>query len=624
MIDSQRLLDTFLTILRIDSYYPNEDPVIDALRPKLERAGVRLRADAHRNVLGFWPGSGERGDEEPILLCAHTDTVRPTPGMEPVIRDGAVHTDGSSVLGADDKAAVAAIVEAVEAIADDGTPHPPVEVLFTVGEDVGHIGSKAFDVAEVRSRMAFVPDVDGPVGGIIMAGPTAESFRVTFHGRAAHAGTEPEEGRSALQMASRAIDRMQLGRIDGETTANAGVLTGGEAANIIPPDASLTLQVRSLDQGKFRAHRAALVECCRQGAEAFAGSIAVESLGHARLPVRRGRPFGPARRGGDPFGGACALARHHLRRQRRQRVQRQGAAHRGDLGRLPGHPHQPGVDADRRAGPLAEVCRALMLGYGSRSRSEDLQTHVHLPLRHAPAPLAAGLQQGAGRTDGASPAGARVQVGDLLRRPGLCQERQRHLHAQSGGAERGVREVLGEDQHIPRPRRQQDVGHLLRGQPPRPEVVARIAVADRQEVVGRFAPAVVDHAQVVAVGSGEHPQTAVVRPQIVQVQRDLDVRDRPGDRAAAAVPGRVAVVPRTGRALVEEVVAQQLVGDVVQAVVVQQAGVTLALLAEVRDARNGRPVPAGVLREGELLAFGAQRLGLRGRAGRAAPGTRTR
>ena len=165
MIDSRRLLDTFLTILRIDSYHPNEDPVIDALRPKLEGAGVRLSVDAHRNVLGFWPGTGPRAGEEPILLCAHTDTVRPTPGMEPVIRDGAVHTDGSSVLGADDKAAVAAIVEAVQAIADEGAPHPPVEVLFTVGEDVGHIGSKAFDVAGVRSRMAFVPDVDGPCSG---------------------------------------------------------------------------------------------------------------------------------------------------------------------------------------------------------------------------------------------------------------------------------------------------------------------------------------------------------------------------------------------------------------------------------------------------------------------------
>ena len=277
MADSRRLLDTFQSILRIDSYHPNEDPVIDALRPKLERAGILLRADRHRNVTGFWPGTGPRADEEPILLCAHTDTVRPTADMQPVIRDGAVPTDGSSVLGADDKAAVAANVEAVEAIASDGTPHPPVEVLFTVGEDVGHVRSMAFDVAAVRSRMAFVPGIDGPVGGIIMASPWAETFRVTFHGRAVHAVTEPEAGLSALQMAACAICRMRLGRIDSETTANAGLLTGGEEANIIPPQASLTLQVRSLDRSRFRAHRAELLECCRQGAAAYGGSIEVES-----------------------------------------------------------------------------------------------------------------------------------------------------------------------------------------------------------------------------------------------------------------------------------------------------------------------------------------------------------
>ena len=277
MIDSRRLLDTFLSILRIDSYHPNEDPVIDALRPKLERAGVRLRADRHRNVIGYWPGAGTRAGEEPVLLCAHTDTVRPTAGMQPVLRDGAVHTDGSSVLGADDKAAVAAIVEAVETIAADGNPHPPVEVLFTVGEDVGHIGSRAFDATNVRSPMAFVPDIDGPVGGIVMASPWAETFRVTFRGRAAHAGTQPETGRSALQMAARAIDRMRLGRIDAETTANAGLLAGGEEANVIPPHASLTLQVRSLDQDQFHAHRAALLACCRQGAAAFGGSIDAQS-----------------------------------------------------------------------------------------------------------------------------------------------------------------------------------------------------------------------------------------------------------------------------------------------------------------------------------------------------------
>ena len=278
MVNSERLLETFLSILRIDSYYPNEDPVIDLLRPKLERAGVELTTDEHRNVLGYWPaaGDGPRGDS--VLLCAHTDTVRPTPKMTPVIRNGAVHTDGSSVLGADDKAAVAAIVEAIEAIAEEGVGHPPAEVLFTVGEDVGHIGSKAFDVTPVRSRMAIVPDVDGTVGGIIMAGPWTENIRVVFHGRAAHAGTEPENGRSALSMAARSIDLMTLGRIDEETTANVGQLSGGEAANIIPAAAELVLQVRSLDEGKFRAQREGLIECCRTGAAAFGGTMEVERL----------------------------------------------------------------------------------------------------------------------------------------------------------------------------------------------------------------------------------------------------------------------------------------------------------------------------------------------------------
>jgi len=363
MIDSARLLDTFLTILRIDSYHPNEDPVIDALRPQLQRAGVVLRADRHRNVLGFRPGAGARAGEEPVLLCAHTDTVRPTAGMEPVIRGGAVHTDGSSVLGADDKAAVAAIVEALAAIAADGGPYPPVEVLFTVGEDVGHVGSKAFDVAAVRSRMAFVPDVDGPVGGIIMAGPWAETLRVTFRGRAAHAGTEPESGRSALQMAARAIDRMELGRIDGDTTANAGVLTGGEAANIVAPQAALTVQVRSLDRGRFRAHRAALLDCCRQGAEAFGGAVDVESVGSTD-GYRFGEDDAPVRR------AEAAIRSAGLTPWRATTCGGSDANEFNAKG-LPTvvisvgyrdiHTDQESMPIDE-LGRLAEVCRALMLG----------------------------------------------------------------------------------------------------------------------------------------------------------------------------------------------------------------------------------------------------------------------
>jgi len=279
VINSDRLLETFLSILRIDSYYPNEDPVIEPLRPKLEGAGLQLSTDEHRNVLGFWPGTGELADQDPIMLCAHTDTVWPTPEMEPVVRDNTVHTDGSSVLGADDKAAVAAIVEAVEAIAEAGLSHPPVEVLFTVGEEVGHIGSRAFDVSQAQSKMVFVPDADGTVGGVMLAAPWTIAIKTIFQGRAAHAGMDPENGRSALCMAARAIETMRLGRLDDETTANVGTLNGGEAMNIVPPRAEMVWQLRSLDQGKYERIKEELLGACQAAAEAFGGTVEFEQVG---------------------------------------------------------------------------------------------------------------------------------------------------------------------------------------------------------------------------------------------------------------------------------------------------------------------------------------------------------
>jgi tripeptide aminopeptidase len=277
-IDADRLRDTFLTILRINSYYPNEDAVIRALQPKLDRAGVELTTDENRNVLGSWPGVGSLADQEPILLCAHTDTVQPTDGLVPVVRDGAVHSDGSTVLGADDKAAVAAIVEALEMIIDAGIPHPPAEILFTVGEDVGHIGSNAFDATRVRSKMAFVPDADGPVGGIMLQAPWSQTSRVTFHGRAAHAGMEPEKGRSAIAMAANAIAQMPHGRIDDETTANVGTISGGEASNVVPPHAEIVWNARSLDEQKCERICSIILQCCRQAAASADGTIDVEPI----------------------------------------------------------------------------------------------------------------------------------------------------------------------------------------------------------------------------------------------------------------------------------------------------------------------------------------------------------
>jgi tripeptide aminopeptidase len=186
--------------------------------------------------------------------------------------------NGSTVLGADDKAAVAAIVEALEAIGDAGVPHPPAEILFTVGEDVGHIGSHAFNTSRVRSTMAFVPDADGPVGGIMLQAPWSQTSRVIFHGRAAHAGMEPEKGRSAIAMAANAIARMPHGRIDDETTANVGTIAGGEASNVVPPRAEIVWNARSLDEEKYGWICSSILECCRQAAVSADGTIEVQPI----------------------------------------------------------------------------------------------------------------------------------------------------------------------------------------------------------------------------------------------------------------------------------------------------------------------------------------------------------
>jgi tripeptide aminopeptidase len=149
---------------------------------------------------------------------------------------------------------------------------------YRLGEDVGHIGSKAFDATLVQSRMAFVPDADGPVGGVMLQAPWSQTARVVFHGRAAHAGMEPENGRSAIGMAAAAITQMHLGRVDEETTANVGKISGGEASNIVPPRAELLWNVRSLNEAKYERRCAEIVECCRQAAAAAEGTISVEPI----------------------------------------------------------------------------------------------------------------------------------------------------------------------------------------------------------------------------------------------------------------------------------------------------------------------------------------------------------
>ncbi len=186
----------------------------------------------------------------PIFLCAHTDTVPLDGRLEPVVDDGVVRNAGGTILGSDNKAAVVVMLEAVRRIVTENRPHAGIELVFTPKEEVGLQGAAAFDHTRLVARTGFVYDQGTPIGEIVLGSPHAHTLDLRFHGRAAHAGMAPEEGRSAIAAAARAIADFRLGRLDEETSASVGVIEGGTGRNVIPEWCSLQAEVRSHDERK--------------------------------------------------------------------------------------------------------------------------------------------------------------------------------------------------------------------------------------------------------------------------------------------------------------------------------------------------------------------------------------
>ena len=197
------------------------------------------------NILCRLPARHEAGT--PLFLCAHLDTVPPAGEIEPVVEEGFVRNAAGTILGADNKSAVAVMLAAARRIAEEGIPHAGVELLFTPKEEVGLRGAYAFDHTRLEAELGFVFDQAAPIGEIILGAPTQKSIVARFHGRAAHAGMYPEEGRSAIVAAARAIADMRLGRIDERSSANVGVIEGGVARNIVPEWCTISAEARSRD-----------------------------------------------------------------------------------------------------------------------------------------------------------------------------------------------------------------------------------------------------------------------------------------------------------------------------------------------------------------------------------------
>jgi tripeptide aminopeptidase len=201
------------------------------------------------------------------------DTVQPGYGIDPQERDGVIRSNGTTILGADDKAGIAAILEALRLAHQSGQDSRPVDVVFTVEEETGLTGSKALDVSSLQARQAVVLDSNGPVGTIIHRAPAQNSFQVAIAGKAAHAGVAPETGVSAIVAAARAIAAMRLGRIDEETTANVGVISGGTATNVVPERVELKGEARSRSAAKLAEQTLHMVDAFERAAREL-GAVA--------------------------------------------------------------------------------------------------------------------------------------------------------------------------------------------------------------------------------------------------------------------------------------------------------------------------------------------------------------
>ena len=240
MVDRDRLLRTFFELVSTDSPSGEEEAVAAEVGRRLEALGATIRRDAHGNLIGRLPGEGA-----PFLLSAHMDTVEPGRGIRPIVDGDRVHTDGSTILGGDPKAGVAAILEGLTVLREAGVRHRGVEVVLTRGEESGLQGSRNLDYSLISAREGVVLDGEGAVNEITDAAPAQYFVDVTVHGRAAHAGVEPEKGVPAIRIAADLILRLPQGRLDAETTANVGLIQGGTARNAVPERCTVTGEFRS-------------------------------------------------------------------------------------------------------------------------------------------------------------------------------------------------------------------------------------------------------------------------------------------------------------------------------------------------------------------------------------------
>jgi tripeptide aminopeptidase len=302
-LERRRLGETFAALCAIPSPTFSERACADRVAAELRAMGLEVAEDGAGaevggdcgNLLARIPGRTDRT----VLLCAHLDTVGVDAPIEPVVVDGRWENANEAILGADNKAAVAVLLEVARRASVEGSP-VGLELLFTVAEEQALLGAKAFDLGALRSAWGYVFDHATPIGEVVMAAPTYFRFEATFHGRAAHAGIRPEDGRSAVVAAARAVSAMRLGRLDPETTANvARIEGGGPGTNVVPDRCTVVGECRSLDEATADATVRELVDRIQDAANDPSCAADVDVVVEQLFRGYRHRPSAPGVRAAE-------------------------------------------------------------------------------------------------------------------------------------------------------------------------------------------------------------------------------------------------------------------------------------------------------------------------------------
>lgn len=282
MINKERLLQEFLELVQIDSETKDEKAISEVLKKKFSDLGLDVYEDDAAEKTGHGSGNlictlnGTNPDIDPIYFTSHMDTVVPGKGVKPIVEDGYVFSDGTTILGADDKAGLAAMFEAIRVMKENNWKHGDIQFVITVGEESGLVGAKALDADKLFAKYGFALDSDGPVGTVVVAAPTQAKIKTVIYGKSAHAGVAPEKGVSAITIAAKSISKMPLGRIDEETTANIGRFEGGKATNIVADRVDILAEARSLSKEKLDEQVAKMKSAFEETAEKMGGKAVVE------------------------------------------------------------------------------------------------------------------------------------------------------------------------------------------------------------------------------------------------------------------------------------------------------------------------------------------------------------